>query len=176
MPRDPLILAGRSGYVLVNPEIVSTARRFLQAPEGRVEAGGILLGCYRGEHLDVLHLTTPMAGDRRSVARFDRRDRGHDRAARSVWRQSGGTVTYVGEWHSHTAGPAEPSGQDLWTWRRILLKSYGRQHLFVIVSPRETRFIEGADGRFDPLRMIGEERDSAELSRAEGEESHAASA
>jgi proteasome lid subunit RPN8/RPN11 len=52
-------------------------------------------------------------------------------------------VTCVGEWHSHTAGGAAPSGRDLATWRRILHQARGRQHLFLIVSPRETNFVEG---------------------------------
>jgi len=103
----------------------------------------LLLGAYRGAHLDVVGLTTPLPADRRHALWFDRRDRGHGGAAREAWRRSGGTVTCVGEWHSHTAGSASPSTRDLTTWRQILRKARGRQHLFLIVSPQDTNFVEG---------------------------------
>lgn len=143
MSDEPLILVGTRGLVLVERAILETARRYLLPPRHRFEAGGILLGCYRGDTLDVTAMTRPLPADRRSAFAFDRRDRGHARAARKAWRQSVGTVTFVGEWHTHTVGGAAPSSRDLATWRRILGQSRGRQHLFLIVSPRETNFVEG---------------------------------
>jgi len=151
MPSDPLILRGRQGLILVEAAVVDTARRFLRPPEGRLEAGGILLGVYRGDHLDVVDGTAPLPGDRRTPVRFDRRDAGHGLTARAAWRRSDRVITCVGEWHTHTAGSASPSGLDLRTWRRILAQRGGRPHLFLIASPRELRFYEG---RGEALREI----------------------
>lgn len=161
MPARPLILVGRRGYILIPPEILSVARQFLGPSQARVEAGGILLGAYRGDHLEVVDLTTPMHHDRRTPVLFDRRDRGHGRTARAAWQRSGGTVTCVGEWHTHVAGSAGPSGQDLWTWRRLLRATTGRQHVFMIVSSRDVRFVEGRGGDLTSLALADESREAS---------------
>lgn len=147
----PLVLTGEAGFILVEYPVLETARSFLRPPEHLVEAGGILLGAYRGPHLDVTAATVPMPRDRRTPILFDRRDPGHAQAATSAWRESGGTTTYVGEWHSHISGDAQPSSIDLATWRDVLASNPAALYLFVIVAPRVSRFIEGRDGRLNEI-------------------------
>lgn len=150
----PLVLKGRAGLVLLERQVLDTARRYLMPPEVRTEAGGILLGTYRGEHLDITAATTPMRQDRRTRLMFDRRDPGHARAAAAAWRTSGRTVTYIGEWHSHTTGDGEPSAIDLATWHDVLAANPSAAHLFMIVAPAGSRFIEGCGDCLAEVRPV----------------------
>lgn len=101
---------------------------------GRPEEGGILLGAYREGGLEVTALTEAAPTDERSLLRFVRQDPRHQEAATAAWEASSGTITVVGEWHTHPSGEPQPSGTDLRTWKRVLRRSrYPRG--FVIASP-----------------------------------------
>ncbi len=152
----PLVLNGRAGLILLERQVLDAARRYLLPPEVRTEAGGILLGAYRGDHLDVTAATMPMHQDRRTRLMFDRRDPGHAREATAAWRASGHTITYVGEWHSHTVGDGEPSAVDLATWRDVLAANPSAAHLFLIVAPAGSRFVEGRAGRLSEVLPLAE--------------------
>lgn len=100
------------------------------------EAGGILLGAYRGADMEVTGRTEPGPGDRRQLFSFTRADPLHDAANRQAWHASGGTVSYVGEWHTHPWGGVEPSSTDAATWRSET-KRCGRPMVFALVVPGE---------------------------------------
>ncbi|WP_089367487.1 Mov34/MPN/PAD-1 family protein [Azospirillum sp. RU38E] len=91
--------------------------QFTQPPEDTHEAGGLLLGCLRGPHIEVRACTPPMATDARSRYMFHRRDPGHQITAVKAWRESGQTITCIGEWHTHPESIPSPSGIDRNTWR-----------------------------------------------------------
>ncbi len=142
----PVILSVSDTLILVEQEVLKTIDAF-SAPGQRLrEAGGILLGSYRGEHLDVLACTQPMRQDRRERFRFDRRDVGHQRHAQQVWTEGDRTVTYIGEWHTHPSGDARPSSIDYAGWRLSLREGGGRKHLFVVRSPTHWWFGLGIGG------------------------------
>ncbi len=101
---------------------------------GRAEEGGILLGAYRDGGLEVTSLTEAAPGDERSLTRFVRQDLRHQAAATLAWQQSGGTITIVGEWHTHPSGEPRPSSTDLRTWKGVL-RSSGYPRAFVIAAP-----------------------------------------
>jgi integrative and conjugative element protein (TIGR02256 family) len=65
---------------------------------------------------------------------FTRGDPLHQAEATSAWGASGGTVTFIGEWHTHPSGGVAPSAIDLRTWRR-LTKANGRPMAFALVVP-----------------------------------------
>jgi hypothetical protein len=75
--------------VTLTDEVTQQIQRFAEPPEVNLEAGGILLGSYRGPHVEVLQCTAPMCKDARSPFGFVRRDPGHQRAADAAWRASG---------------------------------------------------------------------------------------
>lgn len=90
-----------------------------ESADGR-ETGGILLG--RGPDSAGL-VCVEIAGDAGPNAKrhraFFSRDLAHARAlARSAWDQS--RAVWVGEWHTHTFGPPEPSQRDLATYAHLL--------------------------------------------------------
>ncbi len=111
----------RSGISLVEVahEVIETTGSFCVPPENSREAGGILLGFYRGPHVQIMHCTTPLPADHRLWNRFERRDPGHQVEATRRWRDSGRTMTYVGEWHTHPEAKPTPSFIDKWNWRKI---------------------------------------------------------
>lgn len=75
------------------------------------ETGGILLGSYREtQDLAVLTQAAPPPRDSRtSRASFERGTRGVRSWLRRLWRRR---EYYLGEWHFHPKGAAQPSGQD----------------------------------------------------------------
>jgi integrative and conjugative element protein (TIGR02256 family) len=98
------------------------------------EAGGILLGAYRGMDMEVTGRTDPGPEDERRLFSFTRADPYHDAANRQAWNASGGTVSYIGEWHTHPYGGVKPSSTDTTTWRSEA-KRCGRPMVFALVVP-----------------------------------------
>lgn len=124
----------RSGIRLVEiaDEVVETMERYSKPPENDREAGGVLIGCYRGPHVEILHCTVPLQKDRRRWGLFDRRDPGHQQEAMRQWQQSGRTMTFVGEWHTHPEPVPSPSFIDKLTWKRIAKRHRVGPAVFVI--------------------------------------------
>lgn len=102
--------------VLIRDDVTRAMAVYSLPSEAGCEAGGILLGSYRGPHVDVVACTGPMMLDRRGVLFFDRQDPGHQKIALQYWQRSGGRVTCVGEWHTHPTDAAIPSRVDRATW------------------------------------------------------------
>ena len=116
----------------VSDDVVRTIERYSSPGENDREAGGILIGSYRGAHIQIVECTTPLFRDRRSRALFDRRDEGHQRTALERWRASGRTLTFVGEWHTHPESRPSPSSIDRRTWRRVAKKNKAGNTFFLI--------------------------------------------
>jgi hypothetical protein len=64
--------------------------RFVESLESSREAGGILLGRYRGPHVEILRCTTPMPKDHRTPFGFVRQDKGHEEIATPTGSGTGG--------------------------------------------------------------------------------------
>ena len=114
-----IFLAG-SRLVTLADKIGETIQRFTKIPESELEAGGILLGCYRGPHIEVIECTVPLPRDRRTRFGFVRRDPGHQRAAIAAWKASGRTAGFVGEWHTHPEEHPRPSPVDRNSWNQLM--------------------------------------------------------
>lgn len=93
--------ADRRRLVILSDEVTQVLVRYRQRFPWQTEAGGILLGRRRGNHIEVLDATRPTLLDRRSTHLWERERFGHAQAAARAWRLSAGTVDYVGEWHTH---------------------------------------------------------------------------
>jgi len=78
-------------------------RHYVQDVPTKPEAGGVLLGRHILETGDIIVdlITEPMPSDRQGRFRFFRARRPHQAAIDRAWRASGGTYTYLGEWHTH---------------------------------------------------------------------------
>jgi integrative and conjugative element protein (TIGR02256 family) len=103
---------------------------------GKPETGGILIGQYRGPHLEVTEVTSPGPADIGTLSSFVKQDPVHARRARKIWKASGQTQTNVGEWHTHPAGGAQPSHVDHQAWLQ-LSDTLRRSAVFVLATPSE---------------------------------------
>jgi len=122
--------------VLVHHPVCQELDRASAECLGEPEAGGILLGAYRGPDMEVTGLTHPGPADERMLYSFTRSDLLHDMANKKIWEESGGTVSYIGEWHTHPVGKAVPSSIDVNSWKSEVRRC-GRPMVFVIVAPGE---------------------------------------
>lgn len=117
---DPLVIRiGVDNYLVVSAEVVRTIEASVGANLGFTEAGGILIGSYRGSHIEIVNCTVPQPRDLRRRTLFDRKDKAHHRAAVDAWRHSGKTDTFVGEWHTHPEDHPRYSSLDRRTWDEI---------------------------------------------------------
>ncbi len=107
------------GYVLFNSLALELLHKFKQYA-GQNEAGGILLGCYRDPHIEVVSVTPPGPGDIRRPLSFIRKCASHKREAYKQWNQSGKLITYIGEWHTHPQMIPQPSHTDYRNWLKYL--------------------------------------------------------
>ncbi len=108
------------GLILLAPTVEAAVAAFVSDFELRLEAGGIFIGSHRGPHVEIAACTTPLPRDVRRPTSFDRKDAGHQAVALAAWQRSGGTDTYVGEWHTHPVDDPTPSALDLRTWRAVM--------------------------------------------------------
>jgi len=109
----------RSSRVLIEPPVLDLIKRYRQDKAVSPEAGGILLGFRRDPHLHIVEATTPFEADFRGRFRFDRRDPNHQKVATRQWRSTGGTMDYLGEWHTHPEEYPQPSSLDRSEWTKI---------------------------------------------------------
>ncbi len=107
------------GYVLIRISVLGVFNRFIQYP-GKTEAGGILLGSYRDNHIEVVSATPPSPKDIRRPLRYIRRCPSHKTYAFGEWKRSNHLVTYIGEWHTHPENVPTPSSIDYDNWEKLL--------------------------------------------------------
>jgi integrative and conjugative element protein (TIGR02256 family) len=139
------------GRVQIGAEPLATLVAHIQDEPSKPEAGGVLLGrhIYGSADIVVDGITTPMEGDRRSRRRFRRAKRRHQVAIDEAWRESNGTCTYLGEWHSHPEPSPTPSLLDRLDWgRKLLVDRYADPIFFVIVGTSEICAWEGRRNGF----------------------------
>lgn len=130
------VLRWRQGLVAVSKNVTEEIRTYVVPPEDGREAGGILIGSYRGDHIEISGCTIPMPKDRRQRYLFDRVDRGHHIAALAAWEASGHTDTYVGEWHTHPEDHPTPSTIDRLTWARLTM--FGANPMIFVICGRQS--------------------------------------
>jgi len=147
------LIKGR--LVTVADEVISATSRYVTGFEIDREAGGILLGSYRGPHIEVVRCTEPMPEDRRTRFGFVRRDKGHQRAAEKVWTESSGAISFVGEWHTHPECYPTPSYVDRRSWHKQMGRHAPNPMVFLIVGTVTTYCEIGSDGRLTEMAKVG---------------------
>jgi integrative and conjugative element protein (TIGR02256 family) len=87
------------------------------------ETGGIVIGHYSEDRhtATVTRLTGPPRDSKQSRFSFFRGTRGLHPLLKRLWRTSG--EFYLGEWHVHPNGPAQPSAADIAQMRSVARSS-----------------------------------------------------
>lgn len=105
--------------VVLRDEVIRTLRQYRQSGITAREAGGVLLGFRRGQHIEVLEASAPTIFDERSRFSFVRKPAKHQKLAQVRWEESNGTVDHVGEWHTHPQQHPIPSFVDEKEWKAM---------------------------------------------------------
>ncbi|MFV2044579.1 MAG: Mov34/MPN/PAD-1 family protein [Anaerolineales bacterium] len=113
---------------------------FTQHDPTEPEAGGVLLGRHILNTRDIVvdRVTLPMDGDHQSRHQFFRAYHLHQEAIARAWGESGGTCTYLGEWHTHPECVPTPSLIDNWNWRWKLLTDQFSGFIFFLITGTQT--------------------------------------
>lgn len=124
--------------VVIMPNVIEQMLNHRQLTNDSNEAAGVLIGERRGKHLVIWDLSEPGLGDIRSRHAVDRRGPHHQRTVDEAFSRSGGTLQYLGEWHTHPEVTPSPSMKDLTTWIKnihgsdeMLLIIVGIEHIWV---------------------------------------------
>jgi integrative and conjugative element protein (TIGR02256 family) len=126
--------SGDRSRVLVHHPIGQQLDAASRTCRGRGETGGILLGRVRGPHLEVLSSTAQGPTDVSGQFLYVRQDPLHQAAAETAWTRSGGTETFIGEWHTHPSGGPVPSSIDRTGWAK-LVRQLKHPMVFLVVAP-----------------------------------------
>lgn len=123
----------------------------------RPEAGGILLGTVHDHGMLITHATVPSRFDRRLPTFFSRSARGHGAIAQRLWRASGGTTRYLGDWHTHPEDIPRPSGIDLHEWAKLARARNDERPALCVIVGRLDMHIElmHSSGDRRPLAPVG---------------------
>lgn len=143
----------RNGQILVEMAVLDALAPYRQADSNSPEAGGILLGFRRGQHLHVVDFTPPQIGDTHSRIRFDRVSDAHQKIALDRWTTSNSRLDYVGEWHTHPELNPTPSRLDMREWKKIYSVRPAPM-LFAILGTRQALWLGvGLGARFSMVRL-----------------------
>lgn len=129
---------GLSGYIYIEESVLNVINSYRQTTNGIPESGGFLAGYYKGKDLHITHVTTPLSGDYCSRFRFERRDPGHVEQMKEWYKQSGGRLNCLGEWHTHPEMKPAPSQIDVNSWHVFNKNRRGQQAIFVIAGTEGT--------------------------------------
>lgn len=77
------------------------------------EIGGVLIGKIYPEYITIEKLTKPSKLDKSTKLSFIRSKKSAQRKINKNWKNSNGTLIYLGEWHTHPSINPIPSQQDI---------------------------------------------------------------
>lgn len=116
-------------FILLPSATLEVMQNYRQIKRFATEAGGLIIGSMRQEtmtisfeeppHMEVVDVSEPGPGDKRSRYGFDRRAAHHIELVKTA-RQKQSMVDYIGEWHTHPESHPTPSSTDYYYWRRNL--------------------------------------------------------
>lgn len=120
------------------------------------EAGGILLGTVHGKNMLVESATSPTPADKRKRFSFERLVAGHKEFALKRWTSTGGTVRYLGEWHTHPEDHPTPSLLDKSEWMRAARARKDERPSLCVIVGRQTLFVAMgyADGTLTVMEPV----------------------
>ena len=134
--------ADKSRLLHFSAGTLQTFSQYIQAGSADSEAGGLLLGAVHGDHLIIEQATAPTDWDKRFRYLFERLPFGHEAIALSRWRASGGTVRYLGEWHTHPEDHPHPSSLDRKEWNRLASRRRDKRPMLAVIVGRQSLYIE----------------------------------
>jgi len=121
---------------------IAIFERHIQAQPDDYEAGGLLLGTVHGSNIMVVEATAPTIWDKRLQFFFERMPAGHKSIALARWKNSRGTVRYIGEWHTHPQDHPCPSRLDRTEWNKLSCKRADGRPMLAVIVGRKSLYVE----------------------------------
>lgn len=126
----------KNQYLYIEQPVLMSIRKYIQLGKHSTEAGGLLMGYFRGKHVHITELTEPMTGDVRARHRFERRDPRHIEILNRKYTDSDGFINLIGEWHTHPEPHPTPSPIDRSEWMKIQIARKGLRSFFLIAGEK----------------------------------------
>ena len=155
---DPaLCFKGCRRYVGIAPRVTRLMQAHRQTGKCEVEAFGVLVGRTSTDmrKVWVQAATKPMVSDVRARYSFQLCDTGHQRFVNEAFLRSGGSLVYLGTWHTHPEARPEPSSVDRADWRRCIQRNRRRPLVFAILGTERLSVFVGCGRWFVRLRGCG---------------------
>jgi integrative and conjugative element protein (TIGR02256 family) len=112
------------------------------APASQKEAGGIILGRVFSNEVLIERATTPTRRDKAARYWFQRSVPAAQERVTAAWRESGGTLIYLGEWHTHPEAYPTPSSTDRGLIANMLRDSKMEiDFLFLVINGTKGRWV-----------------------------------
>jgi integrative and conjugative element protein (TIGR02256 family) len=147
---------GNRRLLTFSANVLHVFHEFRQVQAEASEAGGVLLGYVRGDHLEVVEATRPTMWDRRLRYLFERFP--NELIVKARWRATDGKLRYLGEWHTHPESVPYPSSTDLIEWRKKAKERVDRRPLLAVivgVDELHVRLVP-SDGEQQTFALINE--------------------
>jgi integrative and conjugative element protein (TIGR02256 family) len=139
---DSWATADRRILLSLADPVMAVFERHIQRSHSDCEAGGLLLGTIHGSNIAVSEATIPTIWDKRFRNVFERMAFGHSSIARKRWHDSGGTVRYIGEWHTHPQDFPQPSGLDRTEWNKLSCARTDDRPMLAVIVGRKGLYVE----------------------------------
>lgn len=98
--------------VIFTKRVMKIMESYRQVKADQHESGGILLGRIFSNRIVVEHVSEPSQADRSGRYFFERNVRIAQQIVDIKWKESGGEIIYLGEWHTHPESFPTPSITD----------------------------------------------------------------
>ncbi len=98
--------------IIIEQNVIDLFNTFRQT-EQKPESGGILLGEIYDNEVRIKKASIPTNFDSSSRYRFNRNKKSAQLIANYEFKNSGGTIIYIGEWHTHPKNIPTPSTTDI---------------------------------------------------------------
>lgn len=133
---------GKDSRLIFTQAALGQLKQHIQHTKRHTEAGGALLGRHLNESSDLVidEITLPQRKDSRRRYSFFRSG-SHNDLTNQRWRETGGTMAYLGLWHTHPESVPTPSQTDLHDWEKASREDTyeGDRLFFVIVGIAEIK-------------------------------------
>ncbi|MFV9485098.1 Mov34/MPN/PAD-1 family protein [Christiangramia sp. ASW11-125] len=99
--------------LILNRETLEIFKKYRQLKKRDKEAGGILMGQVRDQHIYINRASLPSSFDKATRHSFQRNKKIAQLLINYEFWNSGKTITYLGEWHTHPEPKPAPSPTDI---------------------------------------------------------------
>lgn len=138
---DSWATADKRVLLSLSATVTDVFMRHVQIAQSDCETGGLLLGTVHGANLLIVEATTHTSQDKRFRFFFERSPFGHQDVAQARWNDSGGTVRYLGEWHTHPEDHPHPSALDQLEWRKLATQRKDKRPLLALIVGRKSLYL-----------------------------------